>query len=149
MATTIHRIRGGDRASRGGDRTRHEKLEQLLDRQDTILRKRRQVLRDSLPSPTWGVMDFEERALEAEEQGVGFSLLELTSRTVQGIETALRRLDAGQFGTCPDCRCPIGNARLRALPFAALCVACQARHDVASVSRWVATQRTAGTSSSS
>ncbi len=76
-------------------------------------------------------MDFEEHSLDAEEQGVGFSVLELTSRTVQGIETALQRLEAGEFGTCSDCRCGIGDARLRALPFAALCLACQERHDIA------------------
>jgi RNA polymerase-binding transcription factor DksA len=76
-------------------------------------------------------LDCEEQALDAEEQGIGFSVLELTSRTVHGIETALRRLAAGQLGTCSDCRCRISDARLRALPFAALCLACQERHDLA------------------
>ena len=47
------------------------------------------------------------------------------------IETALQRLEAGQLGTCSDCRCRISDARLRALPFAALCLACQERHDLA------------------
>jgi len=124
MATTIHRIRGANRA-------RHGKLEQLLSTQDAIFRNRMQILRDGLPTPTSGVVDFEEHALDAEEQGVGLSVLGLTSRTVQGIETALRRLEAGQFGTCSDCRCRISDARLRALPFAALCLACQERHDLA------------------
>jgi len=78
-----------------------------------------------------GVMDFEEHSLDAEEQRVGFSVLELTSRTVQGIETALQRLEAGEFGTCSYCRCGISDARLRVLPFAALCRACQERHDIA------------------
>jgi DnaK suppressor protein len=70
-------------------------------------------------------MDLEEHSLDVEERGVGFSVLELTSRTVQGIETALRRLEAGELGTCSDCRCRISGTRLRALPFAALCLACQ------------------------
>ena len=77
MATMVHRTRGADRA-------RHGKLEQLLSQQDTILRKRRQILRDGLPTAASGVMDFEEHSLDAEEQGVGFSVLELTSRTVSG-----------------------------------------------------------------
>jgi DnaK suppressor protein len=87
------------------------------------------MLRDGLPAATSGVMEFEELSLDAEEQGVGFSVLELTSRTVQGIETALRRLDAGELGTCSDCRCEISGARLRAQPFAALCLVCQDKHD--------------------
>jgi DnaK suppressor protein len=124
MATTGHRIRGVDRAQRG-------RLERLLSLQDTILRNRRQILRDALPTPTSGVMDLEEHALDAEEQGVGFAVLELTSRTVRGIETALQRLAAGEFGTCSDCWCRISDARLRALPFADLCHSCQGWHDMA------------------
>ena len=124
MATTVHRIRDADRA-------RHGKLEQLLRLQRAILRSRRQVLRDSLPTPTSGVMDYEEHSLDAEEQGVGFAVLELTSQTVRGIETALQRLEAGEFGTCSDCRCRISDARRRAQPFTALCLACQRRHDLA------------------
>ena len=124
MATLIH-------GARGADRTRHGKLEALLSQQDALLRQRRQILRDGLPTPMSGVMDFEEHALDAEEQGIGFSVLALTSRTVQGIETALQRMEAGEFGTCSDCRCRISDARLRALPFAALCLACQQKHDTA------------------
>lgn len=127
MATMSHRIRGADRS-------RQETLERLLGQQGAVLQNRKQILRDGLPTATSGVLDFEEHSLDAEEQGVGFSVLELTSRTLQAIETALQRLEAGDLGTCPDCWCRISNARLRALPFAALCLACQERDD--SVALW-------------
>jgi DnaK suppressor protein len=80
---------------------------------------------------TSGVMDFEERSLDAEEQGVGFSVLALTSRAVQGLETALRRLEKGAFGMCSDCWCAISDTRLGAQPFAVLCLTCQEKDDVA------------------
>jgi hypothetical protein len=64
---------------RTADRIRHEKLEQLLSLQGTVLRNRKHILREGQPS---GVMDIEERSLDAEEQRVGFTLLELTSQTV-------------------------------------------------------------------
>ena len=124
MATVIQRVRGADRA-------RHERLEELLSQQGTFLRYRKQILRDDVPTETSGVTDVEELSQDAEVQGVGFSVLELTSQTVQGLETALQRLEAGAFGTCPGCGRPIGEARLRALPFAALCLACQESHDLA------------------
>lgn len=123
MATMVHRIRGAERA-------RYQELEELLSQQDAILRNRKQVLRVGLPTAASGVVDIEEQSLDAEEQGVGFSVLELTSQTVRGIETALRRLAVGEFGTCSDCQSRISAARLRALPFAALCLACQQKHDV-------------------
>lgn len=112
-------------------RARHERLEQLLRLQGAVLRNRKQMLRESQPS---GVMDVEERSLDGEEERVRLSVLELTSRTVQGIETALQRLRAGAFGTCSDCGGCIGAARLRALPFAAVCVACQEKRDMGVVS---------------
>ena len=128
MATMIHR-------SRAKDSARHAKLEQLLSEQGTILRSHRQILREGLPTTMSGVLDAEEHSLDLEEQGVGLSLLALTSQSVQGIEAALRRLDAGDFGTCSDCRSEIGGARLRAQPFANLCLACQEKHDGSAASR--------------
>ena len=126
MATMTHPVRGA-----GGGR--QARLQSLLSRQDNILRNRRQILRDAMPTTMSGVMDTEEHALDSEEQDVGFSVLELTSQTVQRIETALDRLEAGALGTCAECRSKIPSARLRALPFASLCVACQQKLDVAAV----------------
>jgi DnaK suppressor protein len=131
MATMIHRNRTTDRA-------RQAKLQQLLGHQDTILRSHKQILRESLPTATSGVLDAEEHSLDAEEQGIGFSLVALTSQEVQGIEAALRRLAAGDFGRCSDCWNEISGARLRAQPFATLCLVCQEKHDVAGASRWPA-----------
>jgi DnaK suppressor protein len=122
MATSFPR-----NGNRTADRRRQEALEDLLRRQRAALQSRTQRLRDGQPS---GVMDLEERALDTEEQGVGCSLLELTYQTLQGIETALQRLDAGQFGVCSDCGRTISEARLRALPFALRCLVCQEQHDV-------------------
>ena len=38
------------------------------------------------------------------------------------IERALKRIDAGTFGVCEVCGKPIEKARLRALPYADLCI---------------------------
>src|SRR5438105_7293655 len=42
------------------------------------------------------------------------------------IEEALSRLDEGSYGTCQRCGKAITEARLEALPFATLCIDCQA-----------------------
>jgi RNA polymerase-binding transcription factor DksA len=129
MATIIHRIRTRDRG-------RHAMLEKLLSQQESILRSHRQIFREGLPTVTSGVLDAEEHSLDAEEQGVGLSLLALTSQSVLGIEAALRRLDDGDFGTCSDCRGEIGGARLRAQPYATLCLTCQEKYDGTGAWRW-------------
>ena len=41
------------------------------------------------------------------------------------VDEALDRLDAGDYGICLGCDAPIAEKRLRALPWARYCVACQ------------------------
>lgn len=40
------------------------------------------------------------------------------------VNQALARLDAGEYGLCMDCDEPIAEARLKALPYATLCIQC-------------------------
>jgi DnaK suppressor protein len=45
---------------------------------------------------------------------------------VEEIDRALAKIDAGSYGRCEQCRQAIPEARLEALPHAALCVTCKA-----------------------
>lgn len=45
---------------------------------------------------------------------------------LQQVDSALGRLDAGNYGVCERCGGQIGARRLEALPYATLCVNCQA-----------------------
>jgi DnaK suppressor protein len=47
--------------------------------------------------------------------------------TVTDIDQALARLDSGAYGVCVSCGARIPEERLRAVPWAALCVACSGR----------------------
>jgi len=44
---------------------------------------------------------------------------------VEEIDAALVRIELGTYGACERCHQPIPKARLRALPYARLCVACK------------------------
>jgi RNA polymerase-binding transcription factor len=44
---------------------------------------------------------------------------------VEEIDDALRKIERKTYGTCERCHQPIPKARLRALPYARLCVACK------------------------
>jgi RNA polymerase-binding protein DksA len=41
------------------------------------------------------------------------------------IDDALKRLDEGSYGICQQCNQPITMSRLKAVPYASLCIACQ------------------------
>ena len=44
---------------------------------------------------------------------------------IDQIDLALARIDAGSYGICDDCRNPIAEARLDAMPEAIRCVGCK------------------------
>jgi DnaK suppressor protein len=65
------------------------------------------------------------------EQSREFNLL-LTTRERQKldqIESALSKLDNGEYGFCEDCDETIPVGRLRAMPFATLCVKCKSERE--------------------
>ena len=53
--------------------------------------------------------------------------LERERQTLREIESALGRMKSGHYGTCESCGTQIPEARLRALPWARLCVPCASR----------------------
>jgi DnaK suppressor protein len=48
---------------------------------------------------------------------------------LEKVEAALRRIDAGTYGTCERCGRPIDRARLKALPYSVLCVDCKRQEE--------------------
>jgi DnaK suppressor protein len=44
---------------------------------------------------------------------------------IDEIDRALGKIDSGRYGTCEQCGNPIPKARLKALPYASLCVGCK------------------------
>lgn len=53
------------------------------------------------------------------------TLVQMEVATLRRINEALARLEEGTYGVCGECRETISEARLKALPFAVLCLACQ------------------------
>ncbi|SRR5579871_698600 len=73
--------------------------------------------------------DLVDVASEAFEREKGLAL----ESTVQGllamVEDALRRIRAGTYGVCAGCGQPIDGNRLRAIPYARLCIKCKEREE--------------------
>jgi RNA polymerase-binding protein DksA len=54
------------------------------------------------------------------------TMTERRARELEEVNRALEEIDAGRYGICRDCEGEIPAARLKVLPFATRCVACQA-----------------------
>ncbi|MCK4245118.1 MAG: TraR/DksA family transcriptional regulator [Candidatus Omnitrophica bacterium] len=87
----------------------------------------------------------ELRQVEGENPGIPTHLAELASdnfeknldldlassegKLIVEINNALAKLEKKLFGICEECRKKIGKKRLRALPYARLCIACQKKDE--------------------
>lgn len=115
----------------GNHESPRAELNRLLARQQAELSSRRRLLRDDItPEPGEG-RDALESSADTFARDVGAAILEVTARTVQGIEDALQRIKTGAYGTCVDCGEKIPALRLQALPFAERCRDCQQQCDPA------------------
>ena len=68
--------------------------------------------------------------VDADAQGeIELTLLQAKADMLARIDEALVRLDAGTYGSCVECDREISERRLRALPFAVRCQACEQRRE--------------------
>lgn len=56
---------------------------------------------------------------------LGLSVADIRKKEITGIEEALARLEAGEYGLCTGCGGQIDEKRLAVEPGATLCVSCQ------------------------
>ena len=132
--------------------TRYSDLKQMLDeRRREIHAEVQGKMRGVREEGTWGgklneVLDAVESAEADIQEELEFSLVQMKSETLNKINDALARLEAGTYGNCFDCGEEIAEKRLRALPFAVRCKDCeQARENAENRERQLQSRR--GTSS--
>jgi len=66
---------------------------------------------------------------DAMEREKAFLLASAEGRLLMEINEALRRLYRGEFGVCEICGEPIARARLEAMPYTRLCLACKQKEE--------------------
>ncbi len=96
---------------------------------DMLLDKKRSVLRslgvkcDTLAK--LGRVAEEDQAPISHDEFVSSRLNTMEYGHLRLVNEALDRIESGDYGTCLSCEKPIPAKRLRALPWARYCVACQ------------------------
>jgi len=108
------------------DRERYLLLRGILEDRRREIHEKLRSLRESIPTDTPDVRDAEEQSVDDFVREVDLALMQMKSETLKKIDQAILRLEEGTYGRCQDCDAEIPPARLRALPFAALCRDCQA-----------------------
>lgn len=99
--------------------------EQYMHRADSLKAEAQQLAEEMEPGDT----QFDEESGEGDSLNVererDLALSAQARAAVDEIDQALARLESGTYGLCERCHAPIPKARLKALPHAAMCVACK------------------------
>jgi DnaK suppressor protein len=99
--------------------------ERLQKQRDEILDMYKQDLRAGQESADDGTEDIVDRANNAYNRELMFSLSDAERTTLLQIENALRRMDEGSYGRCANCGQTVNILRLEAVPWARFCIDCQ------------------------
>jgi len=100
--------------------------EQLLAMRQELLLRVSEIQKDLRNENNPIEKDFEEQAVQMENEEV-LNALDAESRaTLLKIDHALQRIDAGNYDICAMCDTRIPIERLRAMPYTELCVDCAA-----------------------
>lgn len=101
---------------------RHDGLRvQLEARLGDIMSRVDRIARDLRRTPD---RDWTEEATLQENDEVLAGLDDLERAEAVTIRATLRRIESGDYGFCVNCRAPIDENRLAAMPTAATCIGC-------------------------
>ena len=105
---------------------RFEALRERLQKQRAeILDMYKQDVRAGQESADDGTEDIVDRANNAYNRELMFSLSDAERQTLLQIENALKRMEDGGYGRCANCGQTINLLRLQAVPWARFCIDCQ------------------------
>ncbi len=97
---------------------------QLLTRKETLLTEVKRDT-DALMNDEHQFTDAVDMASAETEKSLAFGKNNRDRQTLEQIDAALKKIDAGNFGECVQCDELISDARLDAAPFTTLCIDCQ------------------------
>jgi len=100
----------------------------LLDWRDQILRDSNQTLQH-LQEDTVQEPDIADRASTESERSLELRTRDRQRKLIAKIDSALKRIDSGDYGYCEETGEPIAIKRLEARPIATLSLEAQERHE--------------------
>jgi len=115
--------------------TRYDELKRMLEERrweimSEVQGKIRGVRADGADKPH-EVLDQGETSEVDIQEDIELALIQMKAETLNKIDEALARLEAGRYGVCFECGDEISEQRLRALPFAVRCKDCEEAREVA------------------
>ena len=105
---------------------REKILKEMGHLETTVLKVNQRDSAGDLSGYSFHMADVGTDAMEREK---AFLFASNEGRLLMQIDEALRRVYRGEYGVCENCGEPISRARLEAMPYARLCVACKEKEE--------------------
>ena len=103
---------------------------------EALLRKRAEILSvggvsslQSTMANNSGQGDLADQATGNNEVHIQLKLKQTDAKILQAIEEALFRMEQGTYGVCRDCEEQVAPARLNAIPWTRVCIACKEKRN--------------------
>lgn len=106
-----------------------EYYDSLVEERDRLIDQIRSLVESSLVSTRQAGEELADVGSDDFMREVELSLMGAEQRTFRLIQEALERMTKGTFGICIDCGKSVSTGRLRAIPYAKLCVVCKSRRE--------------------
>lgn len=100
----------------------------LNDWRNELLKESQETI-DHLKEENWREADLSDRASLETEAGVELRTRNRYLKLIGKIDSAMRRIEAGEYGYCEETGDPIGLKRLEARPVATMTVEAQEAHE--------------------
>ena len=100
--------------------------------EEARLEKNAEILRQDTPplgSGHFSAGDFGDQTNENHDSYVGLRLRQTDGKLLRAIDDAMLRIEKHAYGNCETCGEEIPAARLKAVPWTRLCVACKETKD--------------------
>lgn len=105
------------------------KFRKLLENERNRLVRERHVTSQEEVESGLELSDYDnhpaDAASETFERTKNYALDENFKEIIESIDEALRKIEDGTYGICDRCSAPINAERLKAIPYATLCIHCQ------------------------
>ncbi len=66
-----------------------------------------------------------DMAADTYNRELSMNIVSTEQEVLYQIDDALKRMDEGTYGICQQCNSPITMSRLKAVPYASMCIKCQ------------------------
>ena len=105
---------------------KEEILNDLKHISDDTLRKSQKEASGDISGYTYHMADV---ATDNYDREFSLGIASGERKMLYELDDAMKKIDEGIFGICEDCKSPIAKNRLKAVPYARLCVKCQEKKE--------------------